>query len=483
MTEKRRIQNRIAQRNYREKERLRVAELERSATLNTSIPRNADSDTANSVTDALGDQLYCSYVEDSGQRLTFKSIDRQPGLTTNRLEANYHVDVPLGPQPSASTDSYSYFTDNSIISRDVAHHAFLDKQISGEIMHPQPYLSSVHYQMYTPNLNPPNANIEPKYHIQTFGTGKITYPTERNPSSVDTMSNPMTIYPFVDYGEPFQTLVPPGKTKISSPSHMSDDRQLSRAYKQRNSGEASLVWEAFHHIFRLDSTEDAQQLFKIALEHKLNARDVFLCGLYAIHNDMTLNLGAIFVSGLRFIENRISLDSPLTSQPWNQTDPSPNDPKLHLHRLSTLDAFLYNANAIGMEAKEFYGNVCSSPFYRANINSPDSIAELQATLSENIPSYLRPTPTQILHPHHPFLDILPFPTMRSRAISLSSQLLIDIVDLKRDIMKDGLVCWKMESTYDDNAVDARSWEAMPWFRMKWWILLGEKAGETWIQSK
>ncbi|KAK9349966.1 hypothetical protein V1523DRAFT_421251 [Lipomyces doorenjongii] len=76
--------------------------------------------------------------------------------------------------------------------------------------------------------------------------------------------------------------------------------------------------------------------------------------------------------------------------------------------------------------------------------------------------------------------------MRSRAISLSafSPPLFDVVELKVDIMKDGLVCWHMDRMgHDDHPVDLRSWEAAPWFLKKWWKLLSGKDGEAWEQTK
>jgi hypothetical protein len=61
------------------------------------------------------------------------------------------------------------------------------------------------------------------------------------------------------------------------------------------------------------------------------------------------------------------------------------------------------------------------------------------------------------------------------------------VDFEKDIIEDGLVCWRRSnprrssSDDDDDGTgqpwDTRTWEAKPWFRKKWRMLLDGEEGD------
>jgi hypothetical protein len=74
----------------------------------------------------------------------------------------------------------------------------------------------------------------------------------------------------------------------------------------------------------------------------------------------------------------------------------------------------------------------------------------------------------VLIKHPPYLDLLPFPVLRDRAITLGSAApkLFDPWELKRDIFMEKVV-FKKERSWD-----AGSWEARPWFVRKWRLLTG-----------
>ncbi|OCK91411.1 uncharacterized protein K441DRAFT_206784 [Cenococcum geophilum 1.58] len=85
---------------------------------------------------------------------------------------------------------------------------------------------------------------------------------------------------------------------------------------------------------------------------------------------------------------------------------------LCLVRTLTLQAYLSNARAIGMSIDELYRDVCSSPFYRPQTNVKQDMGVVLKSFPDKIAHHLRPTSAQVLHPHHPWLDLIPFPTLR-----------------------------------------------------------------------
>lgn len=125
---------------------------------------------------------------------------------------------------------------------------------------------------------------------------------------------------------------------------------------------------------------------------------------------------------------------------------------------------------------------------------------------------------QVLVKHEPWIDVLPFPTLRDalirgivaamqkqdgseeevvnwkeRRTPLSDDMPICEFDTEieaefwRDVVNnDGLVCWGSVGGRDDEGRegggtgspwDGRSWEARKWFLEKWGDLLGESGGE------
>ena len=105
---------------------------------------------------------------------------------------------------------------------------------------------------------------------------------------------------------------------------------------------------------------------------------------------------------------------------------------------------------------------------------------------------LRPNSEQVTVKHHPYIDILPFPTLRKNLIIHQEE--IDEDELFQDLLT-GLVCWggagigrkdREDSTgYASTGTpwDVRSWEARVWFLQKYWTLLGGEDGELGRQSE
>lgn len=145
---------------------------------------------------------------------------------------------------------------------------------------------------------------------------------------------------------------------------------------------------------------------------------------------------------------------------------------LELTHTMLLRACLHNAQSLGISIRQFFSDECMSlcsPFYRANTTMSDDPQVLIKNASNpSTPTHLQPTLPQILFPHHPLLDLLPLPALRTRAVMLAATAptLIDAVDLKRDIVGNaGIVC------RGEQPWDMHSWVAAPWFLRKWKLLL------------
>jgi hypothetical protein len=224
--------------------------------------------------------------------------------------------------------------------------------------------------------------------------------------------------------------------------------------------------EPFRRLFQLDNTPENNQLINLAIERKHDIREIMLAGFRAINSPVNSSKEAMKL-----------LSSPFLADPYKNN--------LRLVRAATLDAYLSNALSLGMDIPTLYREHCSSPFYRPRTNRGEDIRNLVAKMSINLPEHLKPTPPQVLCPHHPYLDLLPFPTLRARAIALTSRNppLIDGAELKSDIMSDGLICWRTSGSGRGQPWNMKSWEAAPWFLKKWSILVGGEEEEVWKQTK
>jgi hypothetical protein len=223
--------------------------------------------------------------------------------------------------------------------------------------------------------------------------------------------------------------------------------------------------EPFRRLFQLDNTSENNQLISLAVERKHEIRDVMLAGFRAINSRANSSEEATQL-----------LSSPFLADPYKNN--------LRLVRVATLDAYISNALSLGMDIPKLYRDDCPSPFYRPRLNPSENLQKLVAKMSARLPEHLKPTPPQVLCPHHPYLDLLPFPILRARAIALTSRNppLINVAELKSDIMNDGLICWRTTGSATGQPWDMKSWEVAPWFLRKWPILVGGEEEEVWKQT-
>lgn len=211
----------------------------------------------------------------------------------------------------------------------------------------------------------------------------------------------------------------------------------------------------------LDNNSENQSVLKTAIARGYNVRDVFLAGLSAL-------------------DKRDSM----TKVPL----PDPKRNTLTLIRTSTLQAYLTVATSLKIPIQELYLETCPSPFYQQQASdSIDLCQAIIASYNNKLSRDLLPTPLQITVSHHPWLDLLPFPSFRERVLSLMIMTppMIDILELKHDIfMNDGIFCWRpSERGGTGHPWEGRNWEAESWFLKKWWMLLGGEEGDLWKHTQ
>ncbi|KAI1302527.1 hypothetical protein F5Y03DRAFT_210891 [Xylaria venustula] len=135
-------------------------------------------------------------------------------------------------------------------------------------------------------------------------------------------------------------------------------------------------------------------------------------------------------------------------------------------------ACLSNAICIGIDLAElmYCERPCMSPFYRPAIQDPTALVTTPS--HDSLPASLRPTPAQILIPHHASMDLIPLPRLRERAILMCAALPrhFSLWEMKIDIYARNALVVQNRDTSSGSAPqpwDMRCWEAAPWFLSKW----------------
>ena len=151
--------------------------------------------------------------------------------------------------------------------------------------------------------------------------------------------------------------------------------------------------------------------------------------------------------------------------------------------MSFVAACFANAAMLGLSPEAVWDPTSQSPFYQMRM--------ADATQLVHTKPLLRPSATQLNYPHHPYLDILPFPSFRDRTIQLLQirPLPFDPTRLCEDLKNDGIICWgstkgEKQGFWGSGAPwDIRSWEIKPWFLNKWRILFDGPDGEMYQHSR
>ena len=282
------------------------------------------------------------------------------------------------------------------------------------------------------------------------------------------------LFPFF---APFTPPVSEASPNLEPPSDLA-------SHSQRSPGGRKLAWQSLRYLSQLSIPEDTQRLLRLAMEQKLDLASIFLSGIQASieaqdGRTTLFNLGDLFVTGLQIVNTDKQRTLPSRSISRLMT-PDLESNCFKMLQVPLIDAFLCCAEALGLTADRFYDDYCSSPFYNPEANA-SNIDEIRKLLSKGIPRNLRPTNEQITHIHHPFLDLIPFPSVRSKALIMMSYSppRFDYWGFKKDIGNHGMICWQTDRTGSADPTDGRSWEGEPWFLKKWWSLFGGEDGELW----
>ncbi|EER24922.1 hypothetical protein CPC735_015200 [Coccidioides posadasii C735 delta SOWgp] len=176
-------------------------------------------------------------------------------------------------------------------------------------------------------------------------------------------------------------------------------------------------------------------------------------------------------------------------------DPYANN--LRIEKVCTITALYALGMHVGITEEMICADESFSPFFRSITESTDDMIKANTIgtvqrIFKTLKPDLRPSSEQITIQHHPYIDILPFPTLRKNLITHQEE--IDEDEFFLDILT-GLVCWggagigrkdREDSTgYASTGTpwDVRSWEARVWFLKKYWTLLGGEDGELVRQSE
>jgi hypothetical protein len=151
-----------------------------------------------------------------------------------------------------------------------------------------------------------------------------------------------------------------------------------------------------------------------------------------------------------------------------KTLPSPYINHIRINRQCLYAACHRNVLQIGVPIHLAETPGYPSPFYQPH---PSSVNQ---TATSVFRPDLQPSIIQRTIPHEIYIDVIPFPTWRDRVINLLSLSPpgFDEMELKRDLDKDGLICWGSLNGRGSGAPwDRRSWEAQQWFLDKWWFII------------
>lgn len=156
-------------------------------------------------------------------------------------------------------------------------------------------------------------------------------------------------------------------------------------------------------------------------------------------------------------------------------------------------AVMDNTLAIGVMAglQAVFADEATSPFNRDWIDSKGSmeLAQIRSKFSA-APRDLQPVDVQITVEHHVYLDVIPFPSFRERALKALAHdpPLFDEDELCIDICnREGLVVWGSQG--NDQGMEAcrpwdmRSWEPKTWFLRKYHFLTGGWEDEMWRSAR
>jgi Domain of unknown function (DUF3425) len=234
------------------------------------------------------------------------------------------------------------------------------------------------------------------------------------------------------------------------------------------------------------------------LEKKIDLQSILKAGLKALSHETLVDVDCSTShdngEGCATNSTQLRTDKILVLQNANKENvvslPDIRRNNIRIKQVLFAAACVANGSSLGLPLEGLNCNNAESPFFR------DSVSESAAKMAclndfQDLKTHLRPCATQLMYRHHPYIDVLPFPTFRERLIKLAcaEEPMIDEDELCKDLENDGLICWGSSlgggsaATGSGAPWDIRSWEAQDWFMKKWWILIGGAEGEIYKQTQ
>ncbi|KAK6532073.1 hypothetical protein TWF694_003235 [Orbilia ellipsospora] len=164
--------------------------------------------------------------------------------------------------------------------------------------------------------------------------------------------------------------------------------------------------------------------------------------------------------------------------------PSPFRTLVDCRAITTLRAFITNANAIGFwdPHPQDFKDPYKSPFVQSYFLHNRSVQTVKQQYS-HVYRHLQPLDIQCNTPHRAYIDVFPFPEFRERILTGTARgwwrLGLDENELCDDLGRGALVCWSSgKGKYGGEPWDPRSWEIRPWFLRKWGFLCTDEMREN-----
>ncbi|EPE24231.1 hypothetical protein GLAREA_08081 [Glarea lozoyensis ATCC 20868] len=147
----------------------------------------------------------------------------------------------------------------------------------------------------------------------------------------------------------------------------------------------------------------------------------------------------------------------------------PTEHAIEIPSLQTMEASLRIANLLGL----------ADDFFDLTVTRVLDVSKLQVPIDQ-LPEHLRPTTAQLLLPHYPAIDVLPWPAVRTKLIGLFSQ----PDQLRPPVARGPMAMMRLIHAFDDEAeglrikvdtpggeYDENSWEiGQAVFKDWWWVL-------------
>ncbi|RYO84061.1 hypothetical protein DL764_009380 [Monosporascus ibericus] len=166
--------------------------------------------------------------------------------------------------------------------------------------------------------------------------------------------------------------------------------------------------------------------------------------------------------------------------------PNPSTRNITLTTMSIISAQLLNMQHLNITPVLMLDEDAQSLYCLSNVwdSGTEGVPNDENGSLRHISPDLRPVVAQRTLPHHPYIDLIPWPSFRSNVIQATSvdPPTIDEDDLCLDLSNGGIRCWgstmgSMHGRGEGVPWDSRSWEAMPWFLEKWQLLTGGEDSE------